>query len=263
MFDPTRYTDLNRVLEELAHRIQSILGEQCIGIYLQGSFALGGGDPYSDVDFLVVTDGDITPDIEIQLARLHNEFYDFSSPWSQHLEGSYIPAQILKHDDPAKTPIIYVDHGSRELERSAHDNNLVVRWIVRERGITLYGADPKILIAPIDPTALRSEVRATMREWGREVLDGKSNIKSLWGQTYYAISFCRMLYTIETAEVSSKPVALEWARANLDAKWSAIFDSIEHERANPARTIFVDGNAELVSQTIEFIRYSLQRLELS
>ena len=52
---PTPYTDLKLVLSELVARAQKLLGNLFVGAYLQGSFAIGDFDIYSDVDFLIVT----------------------------------------------------------------------------------------------------------------------------------------------------------------------------------------------------------------
>src|SRR6201999_2971249 len=103
-----------------------------------------------------------------------------------NLEGSYVPAAILRRwsaeprDPPGETrgpdwgdpgtsgspargyPFWYLDHGSKVLVRSEHDNTRVVRWCLREKGITLAGPDPKSLIDPVAPEALKAEVRATL-----------------------------------------------------------------------------------------------------
>jgi predicted nucleotidyltransferase len=47
--------DLNELLAELVARVEALLGDNFVGAYLIGSFALGGGDLQSDCDFLVVT----------------------------------------------------------------------------------------------------------------------------------------------------------------------------------------------------------------
>lgn len=52
---PTPYPDLNGVLAELVESIECILADQLVGIYLQGSFAVGDFDEHSDVDFFVIT----------------------------------------------------------------------------------------------------------------------------------------------------------------------------------------------------------------
>ena len=51
--------------------------------------ALGDGDEYSDVDFLVVTRRAITAAEEARVGSVHGELYDSPVIWAQHLEGSY------------------------------------------------------------------------------------------------------------------------------------------------------------------------------
>ena len=52
---PTPYPDLNDLVDEFVTGVQAILDGNFCAAYLQGSFAVGGGDVHSDVDFIVVT----------------------------------------------------------------------------------------------------------------------------------------------------------------------------------------------------------------
>ena len=57
---PTPYEDLNVVLRDLVTRVRHVLGDNFIGAYLQGSFAVGDFDILeSDVDFLILLKEDI------------------------------------------------------------------------------------------------------------------------------------------------------------------------------------------------------------
>jgi predicted nucleotidyltransferase len=84
---PTNYADLNAILAELVSGARDVVGENFCGAYLQGSFAVGDADEYSDVDFLVVMHREITPDEAIGLEALHKRLSALKSPWAQHLEG--------------------------------------------------------------------------------------------------------------------------------------------------------------------------------
>jgi hypothetical protein len=63
---------------------------------------------------------------------------------------------------PRVYPFWYLDHGADTLVRSEHDNTQVVRWCLREKSVVLTGSDPRDLIDPVSPAALRAEVRETM-----------------------------------------------------------------------------------------------------
>lgn len=134
---PTPYLELNAVLNALVERVQATLQDNFVAAYLQGSFAIGDFDPYSDVDFLIVTEEEVTEGQVQALQTMHANLYAFESDWAKHLDGSYIARELLNQTEAiGKTPLWYLDNGSRTLVSSVHDNTWVVRWMVRERGIT-------------------------------------------------------------------------------------------------------------------------------
>ena len=53
----TPYADLDELIEELLGHWRRILGDGLAGAWIQGSFALGAGDLYSDCDWIVATRG--------------------------------------------------------------------------------------------------------------------------------------------------------------------------------------------------------------
>ena len=199
--NPTPYADLNDVLSEFTHSVQQILGDNLLGLYLQGSFAAGDFDEYSDVDWLAILQHDLTEAELAALQVMHPRLFGLPSPWAQHLEGSYFPLEMINRYDPIQDQPYYLDNGSQELERSDHDNSWVVRWTVREHGIPLLGQPPGDLIDPIPPEALHQEVLKTMQEWGAEILDGRYQISSRWAQPFVTLSYCRMLQTLRNGRI--------------------------------------------------------------
>jgi hypothetical protein len=100
---PTAYPELNEVLAELVAGAGRILGPNFCGAYLQGSFALGDADLHSDVDFMVVTQDEVSALHESQLQAMH-ELPDLDITWASHLEGSYVAKAALRRPDPRHTP---------------------------------------------------------------------------------------------------------------------------------------------------------------
>ena len=79
-------------LLQLLERIQAILGSQFVGMYLYGSLAIGDFDPQgSDIDFLVVTEGDLAETQFTSLQEMHKQFDGSGSPWAGRVETAYIP----------------------------------------------------------------------------------------------------------------------------------------------------------------------------
>jgi hypothetical protein len=50
-------------------------------------------------------------------------------------------------------------HSGSDMEWSTHCNTEVVRWILREHGVTLAGPSPEDLVDEVDPDVLRTKMR--------------------------------------------------------------------------------------------------------
>jgi predicted nucleotidyltransferase len=88
---------LNSLLKDLVSGMQIILKAKFLGAYLGGSFAHGGWDNDSDVDFDVVIESDLTDTEIIELTVNHTKIYEMGSYWGRHLEGAYFPKDILQN----------------------------------------------------------------------------------------------------------------------------------------------------------------------
>lgn len=225
--NPTKFPELNKLLVELTEKTSEILDDNFVGLYLQGSIALGAVDMQSDCDFIVVIKHQLTSDQEKHLRQLHDEIPTRYGHWNHHIEGSYIPQDELKNLSSLGKKWLFIDHGSREMEWSTHCNSEVVRWILREHGVTIIGPNLKKLIDKVEPELLRSRMRKEINKFLQDMLTWMG-LESPWGQRYAVTTLCRMLYTIEKGEVTSKKDSLLWAKENLDPKWKdLISETIE------------------------------------
>jgi predicted nucleotidyltransferase len=112
---PTPYPELNNVLQDLVESVQEILGDDCVGAYLQGSFAVGDFDIHSDVDFIIVTQTEPSEKQVHALQVMHEHIYNLDTRWAQHLEGSYFPKDVLRRYTGGGEKLWYLDNGSRSL----------------------------------------------------------------------------------------------------------------------------------------------------
>jgi hypothetical protein len=254
MDEPTTFPELNELLRELVSSVQAILAENFCGAYLQGSFAVGGADEHSDVDFIVVTHGELSDGHIAALQAMHQRLFELDVPWAQHLEGSYIPKGSLRRVDPSRAPFVYLDNGATELVRDNHCNTAVVRWSLREHGVVLAGPEPESLVERVTAEQLRAEVRANLDEW---VEWAKSAPTSRWKQPYLVISFCRRLHTSSVGTVASKREAGEWALEAVDEKWRALIQRALDDRPDPWERVHQPADPELVEQTVAFVDYSV------
>lgn len=262
-FSPTPYPELNMVLQELRNSVQAIVGGHFIGMYLQGSFAVGDFDPHSDADWIVVTADELTGDQVDALQAMHEGIYHLDVEWAKHLEGSYFPKDVLR--DPAQrgTPLWYLDHGSRSLIRSDHCNTLVVRWVVRHHGVTLAGPAPDRLIDPIHAGKLREEILATMTGWGQEILDQPERYRNRFYQGFIVLNYCRMLHDLIAGTCGSKRTGAEWAKATLDPAWRGLIDRAWSCRLNPAFSVRQPADPEDFKATLELVQTIMKQGRLA
>jgi aminoglycoside adenylyltransferase-like protein/nucleotidyltransferase-like protein len=252
---PTPYQELNAVLRVLVADVRDILQENFVGAYLQGSFAVGDFDIHSDVDFIIVVAEDPSPNQVQSLQSMHEHIFSLASGWAQHLEGSYFPHTVLRGVAERGKKLWYLDHGARSLIRSDHCNTLIVRWVFREKGVTLAGPPPATLVDPIPVEMLRNEILEVINGWGKEIIIDPDRYRNRFYQGFIVLSYCRMLHDLNTGFPGSKLAGAEWAKANLDPSWSALIDRAWGGRPNPASSVRQPADPRDFDDTLEFVKY--------
>lgn len=250
---PTPYTNLNQLLHQMKNHLQSNLGENFQGFYLQGSFAIGDFDQHSDVDFIVILDRELSIEEIGRLQNMHAQLYQEPIPWAQHLEGSYIPCHIMQQAPEPQDEFWFLDNGSSELLLSNHCNTQVVRWSLRKKGITLAGPDPKTFLPAIAIEALKNEIKATINDWGAEILQDPQRFNNRFYQGFILLSFCRMLHALEFGVIASKKVCAQWAKEALDPSWSDLIDRAWATRPNPEVSVRQTADAHDFALTLQFV----------
>jgi hypothetical protein len=244
---PTPFPELNAILERMVAGSREALGDNFVGGYLHGSFALGAADEHSDVDFVVVTREDLSPGQLQSLQTLHGELYRDPSPWGERLEGSYAPQALWRRraaeprDPPGEPraadwadpgasglgpevyPFWFIGNGEDHLERSEHDNRDIPRWIVREHGVVLAGPNPRGLTDPVTAEMLRAEARTLIEVFARLAKEGDL-LSTHLGQSFAAVATARALHTLDSGRVNSKAAAVTFAKHRLEPRFAALVE---------------------------------------
>jgi hypothetical protein len=253
---PTPDPEVNDLLAGLLDGVQSALGAEFVGMYLDGSLACGGFDSDSDIDFVVITASEVAPALFPSLQAMHDRISALDSPWALQLEGSYIPRAAIRRYRPPDILHPNIERGPGEcLKIVGHDEDWIVhRHILRERGITLAGPDPRTLIDPVAPKELQNAMRTILRKWWAGFLDDRSDrLRNRGYQSYAVLSMCRILYTLQTGSVASKRAASDWARQFLSAERTRLIDRAWDGRHHPG----LQAAPEDIAQTQDFIRETL------
>jgi hypothetical protein len=224
-------------------------------MYLDGSLTSGDFDQDSDIDFVVVTNDEISGDLFSELQAMHERIATIDSWWAIQLEGSYISQHALRRYDPTRALHPNIERGRGErLKMIPHDAAWIThRYVLRERGITLAGPVPQILIDPVSPNDLRQAMLEIVHGWAAHILDKPAQISSRGYQSYTVLSLCRVLYTLHYGTVVSKRVAARWAQETLGERWVPLIERTWAGRHNPGS----EASPEDVNGTLEFIRYTL------
>jgi hypothetical protein len=255
---PTPYADVNSLLDELLQHVQEILGSHFVGLILDGSLTSGDFDQDSDIDFVVITAEEITEDTFLALQAMHDRLAITGSVWAIQLEGSYISQRGLRRYDPAYTRYPNLERGEGErLKWADHDEGWNIhRWVLRERGILVAGPSPETLIDPLDPARLKKAMQPVLCGWAAGFLEAPERMGQQRGyQSYIVLTICRILYTLSTGKVASKPSAARWARETLDPRWAPLIERAWEGRHSGSSAI-QEGEVEA---TLDFIRYGLER----
>lgn len=261
-----QYPEVEELVAVLLAEVRAILGEALIGMYLYGSLATGGFDHDSDVDYVVVTREELTESQFAAIEALHHRIKTLKVWCADQLEGSYIPLDGLRNYDPARALFVHLDRGPEEhLHRMQLDDEQISRawwggWVLlrqalRENGLILTGPDPKTLLEPVPAADVRQAALLILLGWAAGLLDTPEQISGRGYQSYTVLTLCRILYTLHTSQVTSKPEAIRWAKAHLDKKWIPLFDRAWLGRQNPE----LAAEPEDVSETLEFIRFTMER----
>ena len=255
--EATPYKDLNTVLDQLVFSAQESLGEDFIGAYLQGSFAVGDFDLHSDVDFVVVAEETLTGAQVEALQAVHDQMFQVRSSWAKHLEGSYFPKAVLSDNGRRGEPLWYLDNGSRSLVLSNHCNTLVVRTTLAKHGIVLAGPPIASLIAPPPTLDLQQEIVDVMTWWAAEIEADPAPYKNRFYQGFIVLSYCRMLHDLRAGALGSKRAGADWAKLALNPAWRDLIDRAWHGRPRPELSVQKPADPRDFEQTRRFVQYIL------
>jgi Domain of unknown function (DUF4111) len=218
---PTGFGDVDALLGELCARLEPVLGDDLVGVYLVGSLALGGFDPASsDVDALVAVRDELPAGALAAIAEVH----DGLDTRGYELECSYLPVAALCRPDPNASHHLSV---GADWELGPHEHGpewVLERRVLRDAGVVVLGAPPTELCAPVTDDELRDAARALLLGFW----SGKGTDPAFLGtrryQAFAVLSVCRALYTIEHGAPVTKVAAARWASEALDPRWRPLVE---------------------------------------
>ena len=257
---PTAYPEVNVALLEFLASVQTILGPHLRGMYLVGSLAIGDFDPAtSDLDIIVVTDGALLEDHVVTLCEWHTQFSASDSPFATRLEAVYTPQDDLRAPASASTHYPQVERDRPFFVEPLEPGWSVQRYTLREHGVVVAGPNPRELLDPVNPDEMRRDGAIIAHTWLDQAERDPTWLD--WARprancAFVVATLCRLLYTLETGGVASKPAATRWAQHTLDDRWAGFIARSWEARRETSETPQADMGA-----LVAFIRSTAARYD--
>ena len=243
--------EINDLLWQLIQKIQSILREKFVGMYIGGSIANNSFDlETSDIDCYIVTSNILSEHRRHKIEEMHKHFYSSQLPYAKKIEASYIPQDDLLNFNASSTRP-YFNEGSFYL--GEYGSNFIIElFMLKEKGITITGPDIKKLIKEISIQDLQNAIKKNLMEYWEPSLQNLSKYKRNDYQVFAIFTMCRTLYTLEMNSIVSKAEAAKWAMNKLDSKWKLLIE----------QAIAWQQNSDLNKQeeSLEFVRYVINEV---
>lgn len=254
---PTPYADINQLLALLLLELQRILGKKLIGLYIFGSLVADDFDyESSDIDLIAATSTELAEKEIERLKLMHEEIALKQKVWDDRLEVGYISTEALRRYHPGyRHPLISPGEPFHVTEGGAAW--IINRYVLREKGITLFGPPPETLVDPISREELHQAMQEIIKEW-REWIKNTEVLRSRDYQAYAILTMCRALYTFKQGEFVSKKQAAFWAEKELPEWASLIRDALAWR--DDWRNEQVDHDATL-AETMRFLHFVLSLCE--
>lgn len=261
----TPYRALDKVLVDYAHVSRDVLADNFVGLYLLGSLAIGDFDLTSDVDFMIVTERELSGDEVVLVQAAHTELISRDTRWVDHLEYSVFSTRMLSQKSSPYGPdgrndvelrlVWYFVNGSPTIERSDHDNTLVTRWTLRYKPTVVLGAEPATFAPEVTSDELRREIKGSMLGWPA-LFTPASPHNNRFHQVFFVLNNCRALQDLHEGKITSKREGVHWAKQHLDHRWHALIDYCWEERQDTGISVRQPADPEAFRQTVAFIEYT-------
>jgi len=217
----TGYPHVNALLDRLLAEEQTILDTKLCGLYLTGSLVIGDfDDDTSDADLVAVLSGDLDEAEFKALDTMHHRIVHDYPQWEHRIEILYVSRLALDTFRTRRSDIGVISPGEPFHYRDAGEDWLMNWYLVRTRGITVFGPPPQTVMPEISKQEFIEAVKAhavAWREYWRE--DASRPL-----QAYAILTLCRALYTATTGEQPSKRQAALWTASKFP-QWAQLLQN--------------------------------------
>ncbi|HIZ55177.1 MAG TPA: DUF4111 domain-containing protein [Firmicutes bacterium] len=205
---------------------EELFKEQLLGIYLYGSAILGGLHPNSDIDLLIMINGEMAADIRKKITK---QLLDISGKIGcmdrRPLEVTVINRQdLIPWQFPPKSAYMYGEWLREGMEtgkipQSFYDPDIaILLWQARTYSVPLKG-EPAANFIPFIPY---SEIPKAIQTSLPGLISGLKG-----DERNVLLTLSRMWFTLATGEICPKNVAAAWVRPKLPPDLAPLIEMAE------------------------------------
>lgn len=241
------------VLDLYASLVRERLPERVMGFYVHGSIALGAYEHgFSDIDFFAVLNKRaLDADCEV-LRGIHRDVaVKYDKPI---LEGSYLQLQDLGRlkSDVEPAPYYYEDQFRHA---GHHDLNLVTWWVLKHRGIAVWGSPCQDLPFEVDWDVLIRRMAENLHDyWAPLIQRVKKDPATLDEDMvqWSVLGILRLFYSFREGDITSKVGAGEYGLEVLSEKWHCILNESIRIRQGGTESLY-DSPEKRADDTLGFM----------
>ncbi len=213
--------DYEIIMKKIAAQYSKILSSNLVGVYLHGSFVMGGFNPkVSDIDFLVVVKEDFSNVIKRKMIDVLLGL-DESSP-----EKGFEMSVVREHNiNPVSSTIPFLLHYSdAHMAKYIEDKNYLCYgdddpdlithlMVIKDKGVCLYGKDINQVFSSVSKS---DYVHGIMYD----LEDARNGITESY--EYYILNMLRTLFYLREGVISSKIEGGLWALSNVPEEFRKV-----------------------------------------
>jgi len=255
--DPRIPGSIERALRIYTEALRAAFPERVYAVSLYGSLALGGfSERTSDIDFVTVMVGHVTEDDQAAIRALHRDILH-ADRWMSRLDGEYVELDQIRQGE-LDAPALFVEHGKlagrREVSR--------VGWLTLTRyGIGVVGPPPATFAPEVAWPDLEREMWYNLHGyWMPRAQSRLLFLSSLW-VAFAVLTLCRIVYTLDSRTVTSKPAAAAYALGVLPTEWHRLIREALRLHGDPAAPSLYRSCLARASEVRRFIRATVKYCE--
>jgi len=242
---------------EYINLIKANLDYLIYGVYIQGSIALNDFDEFkSDIDYITVLNSEPTKEELSIIISIHNRLRNYDRYIVS--EGQYTAIEIISGNQNSYKKIYpyYADGELKELNNGKIDATSL--WILDKYGFSIYGQEGESLSIVLDFKDLISQMNYNLNiYWLGKINDNPELFLEDYWIDFGILTICRIIYTLENREITSKIKAADYLLARVDEKWKLIINEAIMVRKDIEHTFF-PTKQQRAEVAVQFIKEMIQ-----